>query len=221
MKLYNFHSSSTSFRVRAALNLKGLSYESHSVNLRWQNSDTDAASYKAFNPQANVPVLVDEHAELVQSLAIIEYLEETHPDPPLLPGPPVERARVRALSLWVACEIQPLNNLRTQRVLGEMFAPDPPTLSRWQLSWCEKGFDVLERQLLQSSATGRFCHGNSPTMADCCVVPQVYNSLRPVVGADLKRWPTLARIYAACLGLDAFQNALPTNQPDFENPIGH
>jgi maleylacetoacetate isomerase len=166
-------------------------------------------------------VLVDGETELVQSLAIIEYLDEKYPEPPLLPRTPGERARVRGLALWVACEIQPLNNLRTQRQLAEFFEPDEATLSSWQLRWCEIGFEALERQLATSSATGRFCHGDSPTLADCAVVPQVYNSLRPVVGLTLEKYPTLARIYSTCLEHPAFEQALPRKQPGFVDPVGH
>lgn len=221
VKLYNYHSSSTSFRVRIALNLKGLEYENVPIELRWKGGDHQRPEYTELNPQANVPLLLDGDHRFNQSLAIMEYLDEVRPEPPLLPKSAAERARVRALSLFVACEIQPLNNLRAQRHLAEAFGVDKPGLSRWQLHWCEVGFDVLERELSQSSATGRYCHGDTPTMADCCLVPQIYNSQRPVVGADLAKWPTLRRIYETCLAHPAFERAHPHNQPGFEPPSGH
>ena len=222
MKLFNFHSSSTSFRTRIALNLKGIEVEQVPVHLRWKNGDQDADEYKARNPQANVPILVlDDGHELVQSMAIIEYLDETHPEPALLPADPIDRARVRALALWIACEIQPLNNLRTQRKLVELYAADRPSLSRWQLLWVEVGFDALEKMLATDPRTGNFCHGNAPTIADLFLVPQVYNSQRPVVGADLGKWPIIKRIYDRCLAVPAFDRALPTKQPGFESPDGH
>lgn len=221
MKLHNWHSSSTSFRVRIALALKGLAYENVPVNLRAENSDHDTPEYKAFNPQANVPVLVDDGARLMQSLAIVEYLDETRPEPPLFPKSAVDRARVRAMALFVACEIQPLNNLRTQLQLMARFGADDQALRAWQLHWCEVGFDVLEAQLASDSHTGAFCHGDAPTVADIFLVPQVYNSQRPVVGADLAKWPTIRRIYERCLREPAFERSLPVNQPGFESPKDH
>jgi maleylacetoacetate isomerase len=165
--------------------------------------------------------LVENETRIMQSLAIIEYLEETHPDPPLLPHTAAERARVRALALFVACEIQPLNNLRVQRQLVAQLGADQAALGRWQLHWCEAGFGALEAQLAASPMTGAFCHGNAPGVADCFLTPQVYNSQRPVVGADLAKWPTIRRIYQACLALPAVDRSLPKNQPGFENPTGH
>jgi maleylacetoacetate isomerase len=166
-------------------------------------------------------LLVDSQANLMQSIAIIEYLEETQPEPALLPESPVERARVRALALFVACEIQPLNNLRTQRQLVAQFGAEPQALHAWQLYWCDMGFTALEAQLASHPKTGKYCHGDSPTLADCCLVPQVYNSQRPVVGADLSKWPTISRIYEACLALPEVERSLPRNQPGFEDPSGH
>ena len=221
MRLHHFHSSSTSFRVRIALGIKGVEVEKIGVNLGWRDGDHDRPEYRAFNPQANVPVLIDGDTKIAQSLAIVEYLEETHPEPPLLPRDPAGRARVRSLALWVACEIQPPNNLRVQRLLAETFGATQPALSAWQRHWIDVGFDALERQLVESPFTGRFCHGDAPTVADVFLVPQVYNSQRPVVGADLSRWPTIRRIWDACLAVPAFERALPTNQPDFVSPDGH
>ena len=221
MRLHNFHLSSTSFRVRIALALKGLEYEYVPVALRWKDGDHDRPEYRAFNPQANVPVLEDGDARLVQSLAIFEYLEETHPEPPILPRDPVGRARVRSLALYVACEIQPLNNLRAERYLAATMGADKGALRTWRRHWIQTGFDVIERSLAGDPATGRFCHGDSPTIADCCLVPQIANALRPAAGMDLATWPTIARIHAACLELSAFQRALPENQPDHGAVAGH
>lgn len=201
--------------------LKGLSFEHVPVNLRWENSDHDRPEYRAFNPQANIPVLIDDGVQLNQSLAILEYLEEIRPEPPLLPKDPAGRARVRSLALFVACEMQPPNSLRVQRQLAAQFGADSNALSAWQLHWCDVGFSALEVQLSSSAATGRFCHGDSPTVADCFLVPQVYSSQRPVVNANLSRWPTIRRIYETCLALPPFTGGLPQNQPDFESPIGH
>lgn len=221
MKLHHFHSSSTSFRVRIALNLKRLEVDYVPVTLGWKDADHDQPGYRELNPQQNVPVLEDGGETLVQSLAIVEYLDETHPDPPLLPRDPLGRARVRGLALYVACEIQPPNNLRVQRHLAATFAADPAALSAWQLHWITVGFDALEMQLARSSHTGRFCHGDTPTVADAFLVPQMYNAQRPVVGADISSWPTLRRIWDACMALPEFERALPTNQPGFESPSGH
>jgi maleylacetoacetate isomerase len=221
MRLYGWHSSSTSFRVRIALALKGCSYEHVPVNLRWEHSDHDRSEYRTFNPQTNIPVLVDDRAKIAQSLAIIEYLEETRPEPPLLPKLSSQRARVRSLALFIACEIQPPNNLRVQRRLAAQFHATAEALSSWQLHWCEVGFDSLESQLAGNSDTGRFCQGDTPTVADCFLVPQVYSSLRPVIGADLAKWPTIRRIYDACLAMPEFERSLPQNQPGFESPVGH
>ena len=211
VKLYDFHSSSTSFRVRIALNVKGVEVEHVPVEI----GDVGKADFRELNPQANVPVLIDGGVELFQSFAIIEYLEETRPEPPLLPKNLDERARVRALSLWIACEIQPLNTVRTLRHLKERYGVNEIDLGNWQLHWCATGFDALEQQLAASSYTGKFCHGDAPTMADCFLVPQIYNSQRPLVGCDLGKWPTLARIYQTCLALPEFERALPQNQPGF------
>jgi maleylacetoacetate isomerase len=221
MELHNWHSSSTSFRVRIALAIKGCAYENVPVELRWEGGDHETAAYRVINPQANVPLLVDGDAHVMQSLAIIEYLEQTRPEPPLYPAGAAERARVRSIALYVACEIQPLNNLRAQRQLVAQFSADDAALGCWQRHWCDIGFDALEAQLAGHPSTGRFCHGDTPTVADCFLVPQVYNSQRPVVGADLSRWPTIARIYASCLERPEFERSLPVNQPGFENPVGH
>jgi maleylacetoacetate isomerase len=221
MRLHNFHLSSTSFRVRIALALKGLEYECVPVALRWKDGDQDRVEYQAFNPQANVPVLEDGDARLVQSLAIFEYLDEKYPEPPILPRDPLGRARVRSLALFVACEIQPLNNLRTERFLASAMGASKEALRTWRRHWIATGFDVLERLLAGDPATGKFCHGDSPTIADCSLVPQIANALRPAAGLELGPWPTIARIHRACLELPAFQRALPDHQPDHQPVDGH
>ncbi|HEY5923371.1 MAG TPA: maleylacetoacetate isomerase [Kofleriaceae bacterium] len=221
IRLHNWHSSSTSFRVRIGLNLKGLAYENVPVELRWKDSDHETDAFRALNPQTNVPVLEVGNEQLQQSLAILEYLDRIQPAPPLVPADALGRARAWSIALHVACEIQSLNNLRVQRYLiNELKLPDT-VLSPWQLHWITVGFDAIEQQLASSSYTGTYCHGNTPTIADCCLVPQVYNARRPVVGADMARWPTIARIYDTCMQHPAFDAAQPKNQPGFESPALH
>jgi maleylacetoacetate isomerase len=221
MRLHNWHSSSTSFRVRIGLNLKGLLYEDVPVELGREVGDHESAEFRAFNPQANVPVLEVGELRLQQSLAILEYLDRTHPSPPLLPSDAAGRARVWSIALHVACEIQPMNNRRVQMYMLKDLGLPADLLSPWQLHWCTVGFDAIERQLAESRDTGTYCHGETPTIADCCLVPQVYNAQRPVVGADLAHWPTIKRVYDSCLANPAFEAALPANQPTFENPTQH
>jgi maleylacetoacetate isomerase/maleylpyruvate isomerase len=215
MKLYDYYRSSAAFRVRIALNLKGLEAERESVHLRRKDHRSDA--YLAVNPQGLVPALVDDDGTVVtQSLAIIEYLEETRPDTPrLMPADATGRARVRALSDAIACDIHPLNNLRVLRHIDQVFDTDEATRNElWYKHWIAEGMSGLEGMLAGSSDTGEFCHGDSPTMADCCLVPQFYNAER--FGCDMSGYPTAMRINAACLALDAFQQALPEVQPDAE-----
>jgi maleylpyruvate isomerase len=221
LKFHNWHSSSTSFRVRIALKLKGVAYDNVPVNLRWQDSDHDQPAFRALNPQANVPVIEVGSARIMQSLAILDYLDRVYPEPSLFPADALGRARVWSIALHVACEIQALTNLRTQRHLVNELHVAQDVLKPWQQHWIRVGFDAIERQLAESSDTGAFCHGDQLTIADCCLVPQIYNSQRPAVGLDLARWPTIARIYDACLQHPAVQAALPTNQPEFESPTGH
>ena len=213
-RLHAFELSSASYRVRIALALKGLDYEYVPVMLRFKDGDQDRPAYRALNPQGLVPLLEDGEAHVTQSLAIFEYLEETYPTPPLLPKDSVERARVRSLALFVACEMQPLNNLRTERFLVKGMGIDKDAVRGWRQHWIRTGFDVLEQQLSRDPHTGRFCHGDTPTVADCCLVPQVANALRPDAGLDLAPWPTIARINEACVALPAFQRGRPNLQPD-------
>jgi maleylacetoacetate isomerase len=214
MKLYGFFRSSAAFRVRIALNLKGLSYEQAPVHLR--RNEQFRADYRAVQPQALVPALaLDDGEVLIQSLAIIEYLEETHPRPPLLPGHPAARARVRALGLAVACDIHPINNLRVLRYVADPLGQDAKGVETWYNHWIKLGFDSIERILAEDGQAGDFCHGDQPSLADVCLVPQVANAQR-YPSFDFSSYPTIRRIAGNCLKLDAFQRALPENQPDAE-----
>jgi maleylacetoacetate isomerase len=213
MQLYTYFRSSAAFRVRIALNLKGLAYEPHFVHLR--RAEQAAPDYLALNPQALVPTLETDGEVLTQSLAIIEYLDETHPEPPLLPGHPGDRARVRALALAVACDIHPLNNLRVLRYLGERLKQDEAAIEAWYNHWLKLGFAAVERLLAEDGRAADFCHGDQPTLADLCLVPQYFNAHR-YPSFDLAPYPTMRRIYDNCLKLPAFERALPKNQPDAE-----
>lgn len=214
MKLYNYFRSSASYRVRIALNLKGLGYEYVPVNLRRGGGEQYGDAYRALNPQALVPTLIDGEHVLTQSLAIIEYLDETCPPPRLLPDSPVERARVRSLAQIVACEIAPINNLRLLGYLTEELGVPDDAKTRWYQHWVALGLQALEARVANDSRTGRFCHGDSPGLADCCLVPQLANARR--FDCDLSGYPTLLRIDRACNELPAFQQAAPSKQPDAE-----
>jgi maleylpyruvate isomerase len=211
VKLYTYFRSSAAFRVRIALNLKGLAYEPVFVHLA--KGEHRKPQYAAVDPQGLLPTLMDGDAALSQSLAIIEYLEETHPQPPLLPRDPMGRARVRSLSLLVACEIHPLNNLRTLQHLKRALGQSEEQINTWYRHWIADGFAKLEADLARSPS-GRFCHGDTPTMADCCLVPQVFNAKR--YQSDLAPYPTVMRIFDACMRLEAFDRAQPSKQPDAE-----
>ena len=210
MKLYNYFRSSAAYRVRIALALKGLPFEYKVVHLMKGEHQTPA--FGAINPQRLVPVLDDDGALLYQSLAILEYLEETHPEPALLPRNAVARNRVRSLAMLVACEIHPLNNPRVLKYLTEQFGASEAQKNEWYAHWVRQGFDALEKRLADEPGGGRFCHGDTVTMADCALVPQVFNAERFKV--DLSPYPTIMRINAECLKLEAFQRAAPANQPD-------
>jgi maleylacetoacetate isomerase len=213
MELYTFFLSSASYRVRIALNLKGIGYEPHFVNLL--RGDQHAPEHFALNPQGLVPVLIDGERRLTQSLAICEYVDEIHPEPPLLPKGAIERARVRALAYAVACEMQPLNNPRVMNYLDATLGLGKPERKAWIQHWIKEGFTAVER-ILADPATGVFCHGDAPTLADICLVPQVANALR--AKCDLAPFPTVHRIYEACTALPAFDAAAPHNQPDATVP---
>ncbi len=215
MKLYDYYRSSAAFRVRIALNIKGLDVEQESIHLRRKDQRSDA--YLAVNPQGLVPTLVDDDGTVVtQSMAIIEYLDETRPDTPsLMPGDAIGRARVRAIAAAIACDIHPLNNLRVLRHIDQVFDTNEATRNElWYKHWIAEGMGGLEGMLAGGLETGEFCHGDTPTMADCCLIPQIYNADR--FGCDLSEYPTAMRINATCLELDAFQRALPEVQPDAE-----
>lgn len=211
MKLIGYFRSSAAYRVRIALNLKGLAAEHEYIHLG--RGEHKNASFAAINPQQLVPVLVDDDGnQFIQSLAIIEYLEETRPQPPLLPADPAGRARVRALAEMVACEIHPLNNLRVLNYLsGELNISDEERLS-WYRHWIAEGLGAVEALLANSPDTGRFCHADAPGMADLCIVPQLFNARR--FDCSLNGYPTLLRIEAGCRELTAFKEAAPERQPD-------
>ena len=212
MKLYSFFRSSAAFRVRIALNLKQIAYETVAVHLR--RNDQSKPDYRAVNPQGLVPALQDSGLKLIQSLAIIEYLDEVHPDPPLLPKDPADRARVRALAGIVACDIHPINNLRVLRYLTHDLSHEETAIAKWYNHWIAMGFEAVESLLASDARTGAFCHGDSPSLADVTLVPQVVNAER--YRLDLKSYPTLVRIFENCMRLDPFIAAHPNNQPDYE-----
>lgn len=210
--LYGYWRSSAAYRVRIALNLKGLVWENHPVHLVRDGGEQHAADYAAMNPQELVPSLRDGARTFTQSLAIMEYLEETRPEPPLLPGDARSRARVRALAQVVACDIHPLGNLRVLQQLRTAFGAQDEQVKAWMQHWIATGFGALETMLARDHATGRYCHGDTPGLADACLVPQCYNAHR--WGVPLEDYPTIRRIDAACSELDAFRMAAPEAQPD-------
>ena len=210
MQLYTYYPSSAAFRVRIALHLKGLAYEPRFVHLA--SDEHLAPAYTAVNPQGLVPALVDDGQLLTQSLAIIEYLEEKHPAPPLLPRELHARARARSLALLVACEIHPLNNRRALNYLTAVLGHTEEDKSRWYAHWIHDGLAKLEAALSRTPGTGTFCQGEAPTVADCCLVPQVFNARR--FNCDTSHAPTVMRVFDACMALDAFQRAQPSRQPD-------
>lgn len=211
MKLYNFFRSGTSHRLRIALQLKGLQAQYIPVDLRAEQHLQD--EFKAINPQMLVPALATEDGQvLIQSPAIIEWLEETHPTPALLPTNANERAHVRALAAIVGCDIHPINNRRILEYLRKQFGANEDTINTWCGTWISAGFDAYEALLAQDQHRGRFSFGHTPTMADVYLVPQVESARRFKV--DLSRWPLIAAIDKACAELDAFQQAAPARQPD-------
>jgi maleylpyruvate isomerase len=206
MILYGYGLSSASYRVRIALALKNLPYDSIAKNLR--AGEHRMAEYLQINVQGFVPALaLDDGAVLTQSVAIMEYLDEIYPTPPLLPADPVARARVRALTQVITSDIHPINNLRVLRYLEDKLSVDKESRDTWYRHWVAVGFDALERWLVRDAATGRFCHGDSPTLADICLVPQVFNARRFAV--DMNPYPRILAIDAACRELAAFQTAAP------------
>lgn len=215
MKLHSYFRSSASFRVRIALALKQLDYEYVPVHLLQGGGQQFAAAFKAMNPAALVPVLEeDDGTVLTQSLAIIEYLDETRPQPPLLPSGAVGRARVRALALAIACEIHPLNNLRVLAYLSQTLGVTEAQRNAWYCHWVETGLATVEAMLAGDPQTGACCHGDTPTLADICLVPQIFNAQR--FKARLDHVPTVMRIHQHCLTLPAFAQSVPALQPDAE-----
>jgi maleylacetoacetate isomerase len=212
IRLYGYWRSSASYRVRIGLELKGLHYESVPVNLLRDGGEQRAARYRAINPQGLVPTLEDGPQRITQSLAILEYLEETAPEPPLLPRGAAERARVRSLAQVVASDTHPLANLRVLQYLTEVLGRSPEERHAWIRHWLAQGLAACEALLAGHPATGRHCHGDAPTLADVCLVPQLYNARR--FDCDLSGYPTLLRIEGACLALPAFVAAHPSRQGD-------
>jgi maleylpyruvate isomerase len=210
MKLYNFFRSGTSHRLRIALNLKGLPVDYVAVDLRTEQHLQP--EFKALNPQGLVPALVDGERVMIQSPAIIEWLEERHPSPALLPTDPEQRAHVRALAAIVGCDVHPLNNRRVLEHLRHQLKADEATINAWCATWIAAGFDALEALLAADSARGSFCFGGQPGLADVYLVPQVESARRFKV--DMARWPLIAAVDAACMQLPAFQQAAPMQQPD-------
>ncbi|MDR5812265.1 maleylacetoacetate isomerase [Caballeronia sp. LZ033] len=214
MKLYSYFRSSAAYRVRIALNLKGLDYEYAAIHLLRDGGEQLKADYRAVNPDGIVPALVDGDDTLTQSLAIIEYLEETHPEPPLLPKHPADRAFVRSVALQVACEIHPLDNLRVLKYLKHQVKVPEESKDAWYRHWVETGFASLEQRLAADRRVGALTFGDTPTVADLCLVPQVFNARR--FGIDVSRYPTIERIADHAGTLDAFARAAPAQQPDAE-----
>ena len=214
LQLYSYFRSSAAYRLRIALHLKGLAFDTVPVHLLKGGGEQLQSAYRAVNPAALVPALQcdDNGPTLTQSLAIMEYLDETHPQPPLLPADALGRARVRALALTVACDIHPLNNLRVLTYLSGELQASGEARNAWARHWMALGFATLEQHLANDPATGLCCHGDTPTLADCCAVPQVFNARR--FELDLAPFPTLVRIAEHCEALPAFIAAHPAQQPD-------
>ena len=214
MKLYNYFRSSASYRVRIALNLKGLTYDYIPVHLTRKGGEQFTAGYRGIAPEALVPVLEDGTVTVHQSLAIIEYLDEIHPLPPLLPSDAAGRAAVRAMAMDIACDLHPLGNLRVLKHLASAYGLEKETTDAWYRHWVGLGFGALETRLASSPTRGKFCHGDTPSMADVALVPQVFNARR--FGTDMSLYPTISRIADRCDELDAFAEAAPERQVDAE-----
>ncbi|HWX03711.1 maleylacetoacetate isomerase [Collimonas sp.] len=219
MKLYSYFRSSAAYRVRIALNIKGMPYDIVPVHLLKHGGEQLSQMYRTLNSDGLVPTMVEDDAAgsqgvLTQSLAILEYLEEVHPAPALLPAAALDRAFVRSIALSIACDIHPVNNLRVLRYLVHELKVDENAKNAWYRHWCESGLAALETTLTREKRSGRFCFGDTPTFADCCLVPQIFNAQR--LKCDLTAMPTLMQIYQNCQELEAFIQAAPQNQPDAE-----
>ncbi len=214
LKLYSYFRSSASFRVRIALELKGLTYDYVPVHLLKEGGQQLKPEFRAVNPDGLVPALADGEHVLQQSLAIVEYLDEVHPEPKLLPGTALDRAYVRGLAQEIACEIHPLNNLRVLKYLKHTVGVTDEVKDAWYRHWIELGFASLQANLERGGKAGRFCFGDTPTLGDLCLVPQVFNAKR--FNIDVSSFPAIAKVYDACMELPAFQKAQPKSQPDAE-----
>ena len=214
MNLFNYFRSSSSYRVRIACNLKGLPYEYVAVHLNRNGGEQFAQPFSALNPPQLVPMLEDGEFRIGQSIAILEYLEERYPEVPLIPRGEMARAKVRQIAQYVACEMHPLNNLRVLKFLSGPLGLSEDQKQRWIVHWLETGLAALEVGLSQSPDRGAFSFGNTPTLADCCLVPQLFNARR--FGVDVQTYPTLHAIERRCEALDAFKRAHPSCQPDSE-----
>ncbi|WP_460758753.1 maleylacetoacetate isomerase [Lysobacter fragariae] len=212
LRLYSYWRSSAAYRVRIGLNLKGLPYEIVPVHLLRDGGEQHSDAYRKANPQGLVPVLQHGGRQLRQSLAILEYLDETWPEPPLLPATARSRQRARALAQAIACDVHPLNNLRVLQYFEHEWNVPQPEREAWVRHWISEGFNAIEAMLTDHLSTGQFCEGEAPSIADCCLVPQVYNARR--FGVDIAQYPTIERIEKACLELPAFDLARPERQPD-------
>lgn len=216
LTLYTYFRSSAAYRVRIALNLKNISYHPEFVHLVKDGGQQHSSSYHSINPQELLPALHDESNEetFTQSFAILEYLEESQPEPAILPSYPNERAKVRAFAQSICCDIHPLNNLRVLSYLKKQLSITDSDKNAWYQHWITEGFKALEAILLSNNSNGKFCFGNQATMADICLIPQVYNAQR--FNCPLDDFPLINKIYAHCLTLDAFKKASPEAQPDHE-----
>ena len=214
MKLYTYYRSSSAYRVRIALNLKHLDYEAYPIHLLKNQGENWRPKYLAINPQGLVPALEDQGKVFIQSSAIIEYLEETYPNPSILPISSTARAYVRALAQIIACDIHPLNNLRVLNYLIESFDCSDNQKRDWYRYWIYEGFAAIEKLLEQNNFKGNFCYGNSPTLADIFLIPQVYNAKR--FDCELSKFPSIKKINEQCLSLREFSAAAPENQADAE-----
>ena len=212
LQLYSYWRSSAAYRVRIGLNLKGLHYDIIPVHLVREGGQQHSPQFREINPQQLIPVLQHGHRQLKQSLAILEYLDEIWPQPALLPSTARERQRVRALALLVACDIHPLNNLRVLQYFEQEWNVPQPERDEWVKHWIADGLAAAEAMLADHPSTGTYCEGNVPGLADCCLIPQIYNARR--FGVDMAPYPTLQRVEAACLALPAFDAARPERQPD-------
>jgi maleylpyruvate isomerase len=214
MKLYTYFRSSAAYRVRIALNLKGLQYDAIPVHLLRGGGEQLQEQYRSINPSGLVPAFQDDYITLTQSMAILEYLEDAYPETPIMPKDATERAHVRELAQIIACDIHPVNNLRVLRYLVQELGISEEKKNEWYRHWLVGGLEVLEKHLARDPSAGPLCHGRTPTIADCCLVPQVFNAQRH--GIDVSIYPNIARINAQCIEIPAFVAAHPSNQPDAE-----